>query len=142
MLADMTRLNPYITFDGTAREAMEFYRGLLGGELQLDTFEGYVPDETPDEQKRRIMHAQLEAPSGITLMGADVPPGMPFDGGARIVISLSGPTGDDDYLRSAWSRLADGGTVLMPLEQAPWGAVFGGLVDRYGVQWYVNIGEV
>ncbi|MDQ3782634.1 MAG: VOC family protein, partial [Actinomycetota bacterium] len=69
-----TRLNPYISFDGNAREALEFYKSVLGGELSVMTF-GEVGGETgPGADK--IMHGQLQSPSGFTLMGADSPPGM------------------------------------------------------------------
>lgn len=137
----MTTLNPYVTFDGNARAAMEFYRDVFGGQLSIDTFDGYVPDETPAEQKQRIMHSSLATPNGLTLMGADTAPGMPFSDGARITISLSGPQADDADLRRYWAGLADGGTVTMPLEIAPWGHAFGALTDRNGVSWFVNIGD-
>ncbi|WP_374314560.1 VOC family protein [Microbacterium sp.] len=137
----MARLNPYISFDGNAREAMEYYRTVFGGTLQMDTFEEFPMDGMTDDQLQLIMHAQLETPAGFTLMGADTLPGMPFEAGARITISLSGASSDEVALRGCWDALARHGTVTMPLETAPWGAAFGGLVDRYGVQWFVNIGD-
>ncbi len=137
----MARLNPYISFDGNAREAMEYYRTVFGGTLQMDTFERFPMPGMTDDQLRLIMHAQLETPAGFTLMGADTLPGMPFESGARITVSLSGPSSDEASLRGYWDALALLGAVTMPLEVAPWGAAFGGLVDHYGVQWFVNIGD-
>ena len=128
-----TRLNPYISFDGNAREAMEFYEGVFGGTLDMNTFAEFG-EQGPGADK--IMHGQLETPQGFTIMGADTPPGMDHQPGTNFAVSLSG---DDADLRSWWDRLADGGTVTVPLEQQMWGDEFGQVVDRFGVAWMVNI---
>lgn len=130
-----SRLNPYISFDGAAKDAMEFYRGVFGGELATSTYgEGGMAEGADGD---RLMHAQLETPNGMTLMGADSPPGQPPASGAAITISLSGE--DEDELKGYWNGLLEGGTVTMPLEKAPWGDQFGMLTDRFGVGWMVNI---
>ena len=133
----MTRLNPYISFRGTAREAMEFYRSVFGGELDLSTFSDFQMPGIADDESDLIMHGQLEAPGGMVLMGADTPRSMDLVEGSNITVSLSGD--DQDELRGYWDKLADGGTVAMPLEVAPWGDAFGQLVDKFGVGWMVNI---
>jgi PhnB protein len=130
-----TRLNPYLNFAGQAREAVDFYRSVFGGEASVSTFaEGGMPHDPADGQK--IMHAQLETPSGFTLMISDTPASMgtPNPNGT---ISLSGD--QDAELRGYWGKLAAGGSVSMPLEAAPWGDTFGMLVDKFGVSWMVNI---
>jgi PhnB protein len=86
----------------------------------------------------QIMHAQLEADNGMTLMASDTPPGMPHTQGDNITISLSGD--DSDALHGYWDQLSQGGTVNMPLEKQVWGDEFGMCVDRFGVPWMVNIG--
>ncbi|WP_324276336.1 VOC family protein [Blastococcus brunescens] len=132
-----SRLNPYLVFPGTARHAMEFYRGVFGGDLVLNTF-GETGAAAPG-QEDGIMHAQLETPAGYTLMASDVPPGMELSGGSDISISLSGD--DADELRGYFTKLADGGSVTMPLEKQMWGDEFGMCVDPFGVQWMVNIAQ-
>ncbi|PXY25926.1 hypothetical protein DI005_01210 [Prauserella sp. PE36] len=132
-----SRLNPYLSFDGTAKQAMEFYRGVFGGELVSHTFGEYGDTSAPEAD--RIMHSQLETPSGFTLMGADTPPGMEFSSGNNITVSLSGD--DAGELRGYWEKLADGGTVTVPLEKQMWGDEFGMCLDKYGVPWMVNIGS-
>ncbi|WP_374970889.1 VOC family protein [Terrabacter sp. BE26] len=129
-----TRLNPYIAFKDTARPAMEFYRSVFGGELNVSTFREYG-DTGPNADN--VMHAQLETPSGFTLMASDTPEGMPYEPGSSISISLSGDDGDE--LRDYWKKLSDGGTVTMPLEKQMWGDEFGMLTDRFGISWLVNI---
>ena len=130
-----SRLNPYISFAGNAREAMEFYEGVFGGTLTMNTFGEYgQPDAA---EANNIMHAQLETGSGFTLMGADTPPGGEHHPGDNIAVSLSGDDGDE--LRGYWSKLSDGGTVFVPLEKQMWGDEFGLCADRFGIQWMVNI---
>jgi PhnB protein len=130
-----THLNPYISFNGDARQAMEFYNEVFGGELKTNTFGEFGGAEEAHADK--IMHAQLEAEDGLTLMASDTPPGMEYNSGTNISISLSGD--DDAKLRRYWEKLSDGGTVTMPLEKQMWGDVFGMCVDRFGVNWMVNI---
>ena len=84
-----------------------------------------------------IMHAMLEAENGITLMGADTPNRMPYTPGTNFSISLSGE--NQAELTSYYEKLSAGGTVVEPLTKAPWGDLFGMLVDRFGINWMVNI---
>jgi PhnB protein len=130
-----SRLNPYISFPGIARDAMQHYESVFGGTLSLHTFGEYGQAGTPIENQ--VMHAMLETPNGFTLMAGDLPPGMEHSPGNNIAVSLSGD--DDAELRGYWDRLVDGGTVALPLEQAPWGDSFGMCIDRFGVSWMVNI---
>lgn len=131
-----TSLSPYIGFRDNAREAMEFYRSVFGGELQSSTFADFHASEDPAEQDL-IMHSQLTTPNGLILMGSDTPSSMAFDEGSRITVSLFGD--DDAELSGYWDSLVDGGTVTMPLSDSPWGDRFGMLTDRYGVNWMLNI---
>jgi PhnB protein len=85
------------------------------------------------------MHSQLETPTGFTLMASDTPPGMPYQPGNSITVSLSGD--DEGELRGYWDRLADGGQVMVPLEKQMWGDLFGMCSDRFGVPWMVNIAQ-
>jgi PhnB protein len=132
-----TRLNPYIAFEGNAREAMESYREALGGELSVSTFGEF--GHAPPGYEDKVMHSQLETPAGFTLMASDTPPGMPYQPGNSITVSLSGD--DEGELRGYWDRLADGGQVMVPLEKQMWGDLFGMCSDRFGVPWMVNIAQ-
>jgi PhnB protein len=132
-----SRLNPYISFNGDARDAMEFYKSVLGGKLDLNTFGSLGGAEGDDADK--IMHAQLETDLGFTLMGADTPSHMEFTPGNTMTVSLSGD--DGDQLRGYWEGLSEGGNVTVPLEKQMWGDEFGMLVDRFGVAWMVNISQ-
>jgi PhnB protein len=130
-----SRLNPYISFDNSARQAMEFYRDVFGGNLTMNTFGEFGQADSPDADK--IMHSQLETDMGFTLMASDTPAGMQRNPGDTITISLSGD--DADSLRGYWEKLSDGGTVTMPLEKQMWGDEFGMCTDKFGISWMVNI---
>lgn len=132
-----TRLNPYVNFGDNAREAMTFYQQVLGGSLQLRTFGEYGADQ--ESFADLVMHGLLETEDGLTLMGADSPPGMSRTVGNNITISLSGD--DEAVLRERFDGLAEGGSIDVPLERQMWGDVFGQLTDRFGIGWLVNIGD-
>lgn len=131
-----TVLNPYISFRGNAREAMEYYRDALGGELEVATFKDFHASQDPSEDDL-VMHAKLTTGSGLVLMGADRPERMPYSQGDNIAVSLGGE--ERAELQGYWDGLAERSTVLQPLAAAPWGDSFGMLVDPYGVTWLVNI---
>jgi PhnB protein len=131
-------LNPYLSFDGNARQAVEFYRDVFGGELTTTTFGEFgTPADSGFADK--VMHAMLTTRSGYTLMASDTPPGMEYRPGTSVSISLSGD--DADELRGYFEKLAEGGTVSVPLEKQMWGDEFGSCTDRFGVNWMVNIGS-
>lgn len=134
-----TRLNPYLGFRDNAREAMEFYRSVFGGELTVSTFADFQASEDPAERDK-VMHAQLETPGGLVLMAADTPSSMSYTPGDNFSVSLSGGPDSDAELRGYWERLVDGGEVVEPLTVAPWGDAFGMVKDRFGTMWLVNIG--
>jgi len=131
-----TRLNPYISFQNNAREAMDFYHSVFGGNLTLNTYGDGGMSEDPSEADK-LMHAMLEAENGFVLMGADTPNSMTTTQGDNISISLSGE--DDAELRGYWEKLTEGGQVVQPLEVAPWGDAFGMVTDKFGIHWMVNI---
>jgi len=131
-----TRLNPYLNFRDTTRQAMEFYQSVFGGELTMNTFGEFGASDDPAERDK-IMHSQLDAGDVFTLMAADTPNSMDYQQGTNFSVSLSGE--DEPELRGYWDKLSTGGNVTVPLEQAPWGDMFGMCVDRFGTSWMVNI---
>lgn len=131
-------LNPYLNFTGNAREAIEFYHSVFGGDLDVMTF-AENGDPYPGEGDK-IMHSQIDTPSGFTLMASDVTSAHNYTAGENnFSVSLSGAKGDDKELRGYWDKLSAGANVTQPLETAPWGATFGMLTDKFGVMWLINI---
>ncbi|CAM3943496.1 VOC family protein [Janibacter anophelis] len=130
-----SKLNPYLNFDGNAREAMEFYQSVLGGELVVHTFGESMPDA--GDLADQVMHASLITEAGYTIFASDPPPGMPVTSGTNITVSISGD--DTEQLRSYWAGLTAGAEITMPLEMQMWGDEYGAFTDRYGIPWMVNI---
>ena len=134
----MVLLNPYLNFTDNAREVMEFYRDVFGGELSVMAFGdmGMTEHEGVQLPAGGVMHAQLTTEHGMTLMASDSPVG--HEGQTpNGHLSLSGD--EVELLRGWFDRLAEGGSIDVPLEKAPWGDWFGQVKDRYGVNWLVNI---
>ncbi len=132
-----TRLTPYLSFkDSKTKEAMEFYHGIFGGELKLQTF-GETPMDFPDEKKHLIMHASLQG-GGADLFASDGPKDEDYVAGTNVSISITGS--DEAELRKYFDGLSEGGTVGQPLEKQFWGDLFGMVTDKYGIHWMVNVG--
>src|SRR5947209_8592639 len=122
-----TTLNPYLNFRNNTRDAMQFYQSVFGGDLTVSTFADFHASSDPSEDNL-VMHSMLQAPGGILLMAADVPSRMEYRPGSNFSLSLSGD--NESELRGYFEKLADGGSVLMPLEQAQWGDTFGMCTDK------------
>jgi PhnB protein len=132
-----SRLNTYLGFRDNAREAMQFYQSIFGGELTLNTFGEAQASEDPAEQDK-IMHSELNIGGNQVLMASDTPNSMEYSPGGSHSLCLNGQ--DEDELQGYWEKLVDGGNVVVPLEKAPWGDSFGMCVDKFGINGMVNIG--
>jgi PhnB protein len=132
-----SQLNPYLNFNGNARQALQFYQSVFGGELNLNTFADLGAKDSPDAD--RIMHGQLETDAGYTIMAADFTSDMEYHPMAGCSVSLSGD--DADVLHGYWDKLSASGTATMPMQKQSWGDEFGMCVDGFGVPWLVNISQ-
>lgn len=134
----MAILNTYLIFRDDARQAMEFYQHVFGGELEIHPFSKF-PDmvQDPDAQNL-VMHASLTTPDGLTLMACDAPEGMSIAYGkpAGFSVSLGGIT--PSAAQETWDKLSVGATITMPLDDAPWGGTFGTLTDKFGTPWMLS----
>lgn len=131
-------LNPYIGFKGNAREAIEFYHSVFGGDLLISTFGEMHASQDPSEDNL-VMHSRLATANGLTLMVSDTPARMDYTPGTNITVSLSGDREDEAVLTEYWNKLIEGANVTMPLSTAVWGDSFGMCVDKFGIGWLINI---
>lgn len=133
----MTQVNAYLNFDGNCREAMNFYKECLGGELNMQTVEGSpIEDQCPAAMKHQILHASL-AKDELLLMGSDMKePGESFTKGNNIALSLN--CSSDEEIKTFFSNLSKDGKVSHPLKKEFRGATFGVLTDKYGIRWMLN----
>lgn len=128
---------PYLAFRGQAREAMNFYQQIFGGELQLLDWQG--PDAKPlPSGELPVMHGHLKTAAGWEFMGADsIQDDTPDSGVQRMNICVFGD--EVDAMTTQFNALAEGGHVSMPLERQMWGDMFGNVTDKFGINWGFNV---
>jgi PhnB protein len=129
------KLEPYLFFPGNCREAMEFYKGIFGGELNIQSMDD-IPGPKPENSAGKVMHAQLDG-GVINLMGSDSSREEPYP---QSSISLSIGGSDEELITSIFNKLSQGGKNISPIKKEMWGDLFGSLTDKFGVDWMVNIG--
>jgi len=135
----MAKIDPYLNFLGNTEEAFNFYKSVFGGEFIFlqrfkDTPHG---DDMSADDKERIMHVALPI-GGNILMGTDAleSAGQKLNFGDNMSIAITPESMEEAH--KLFNGLAEGGNVQMALEKMFWGAWFGMLVDKFGVQWMVN----
>lgn len=126
---------PYFTFDGTAKEALNYYKEVFGGEItDLQTF-GDADFETPPNMDERIMHARFRK-EGLYFMASDTFDNKDVAVGNNISLALELDT--EEEINALYERLKERGTVFMELQDTFWGATFAKVKDAYGITWDLN----
>jgi PhnB protein len=125
---------PYLNFDGNTREAMTFYHNALGGNLSIQSF-GDVDPSTPDAMKNRVMHARLDNGSAV-LMASDTMPEHKFVQGTNVHVNVDCATVEE--IERYFKAMSESAQITMPLADQFWGARFGMLTDKFGVNWMFN----
>lgn len=129
-----TWINPYLFFNGNAREAFTFYQSIFGG--KLDLLDGKTFG-LPEDQHDRIMHSHLKTEDGWTIMGADDEVEGDLN---RANLTLGGTEKDVPTAQKWYDALAEGGERTFPLERQQWGDLYGQVKDKFGVTWAFNFG--
>ncbi len=135
----MSKINSYLTFNGNCREAMNFYKECLGGELSIQTIgESPISDKMPEQMKQSILHSTL-IKGQLILMGSD----MVGDSGLikGNAVSLMLDCDSEEEIQNIYSKLSEGGNAEHPLENSFFGAVFGDLTDKYGNHWLLHFAK-
>lgn len=132
----MAQINSYLTFNGNCREAMTFYKECLGGELSFQTIgESPLSEKMSAKMKRCIVHATLKNDK-LVLIGSDMVCEKGLLKGNAISMMLN--CSSEKEIKISYKKLSQGGEKTHPLEETFWGAVFGGLTDKYGNHWLLN----
>lgn len=131
----MTQINAYVNFNGDCREAMNFYKECLGGELTLNIVaDSPMAAHMPPEAGQSILHSML-VNQGLILMGSDMLGGE-LERGNLVTLSINSSSEEEG--KTFFSRLSSGGQITHPFETMFWGAMFGTFTDKFGVNWMVN----
>ena len=131
-----TSLNPYLTFEGNCRQALEFYASALGAELNILAFRGSpMEKEVREKDLDKVMHATLSY-ENLILMASDNMPGQTVSSGSNVSLYIAA-TSREEALKF-FQNLSKGGSIVMPFEKTFWGAEFGMCTDPFGIHWMVN----
>lgn len=132
----MTQIYSYLTFNGNCREAMTFYQECLGGDLIFQTVgEAPLSKKMPKQMKNCILHATL-IKEDLVLQGSDIVPQTGLIKGNAVSLSLG--CSSEEEIKKVYAKLSVDATVDYPLEDTFWGALFGDLIDKYGIHWLLN----
>jgi PhnB protein len=135
----MPNIRPYLTFNGNCREAMEFYRNCLGGELTLQRIgDSPLGEQLPPEMKACILHSTLQC-GELVLMASDMVGERGLLRGNAVSLMLN--CASEAEIEACYRALAAGGQATHPPERTFWGALFGDLTDRFGNQWLLHYDE-
>jgi PhnB protein len=134
-------LTAYLTFNGNAEEAINFYKSAFNGTITNLQRLGDMPPQggqLPESEKNKIMHIALEGPGGVKLMASDFfgMSGEKFTAGNNFSLSLHPDS--QDQADKLFNSLSAGGSVIMPMSKAPWGDYFGMFNDKFGIKWMIN----
>jgi len=132
----MLGIKPYIAFKGNCREAIEFYKDSLGGEVLFTQTYGESPmkGKGPDE---KIMHCSIKIGDSVIMACDNV-----FEENPTIVgnnISLALGAKDVSQAETLFEKMSDGANVVMPLQETFWALRFGMLTDKFGINWMFNV---
>lgn len=130
------QLNPCLFFTGNAEEVLEFYRDALGGKIEIARYKDAPPEmgSSPDWADK-VMYGTLISPFGV-VAAMDAPKERAGQPGNNFGIAIGAET--DNTAATAFAKLSDGGTVLMPYEKTFFAAKFGMVEDKYGVKWLIS----
>jgi PhnB protein len=133
------KISSYLTFNGNCREAMNFYRKCLGGELTIQTIgESPLSGQLPEPMKKTIVHSTLTR-DGFVLMGTDMVGEDELRDGNTVSLLLD--CSSEEEIRNIYRLLSEGGKVNQPVEVSFWGALFGDLTDKFGKHWLLHYQE-
>lgn len=131
----MKSFNPYFFFPGNCREALIFYKECFGGEITSMQTYGDTQMPSPPEQKNNVIHSTFRS-GNVFFMASDTMPNQPSNPGNNITLNIDFENVDDQA--KAFEKLSRGGHVHMALQDTFWGARYGMLTDKFGVNWMMN----
>jgi PhnB protein len=134
------RVIPYLTYNGECEEALNLYKEVFGGEItSVMRFEEMPEDPdmpVTDAWKKKIMHAELKFGNDLFLYFSDAWEGSTAEFGDAVTVHLD--VDSEEELRKYFTGLAEDGEITMPAEKTFWGAVYGSVIDKYGIRWGFN----
>lgn len=135
----MKAINPYIGFNGKCREAMAFYHECLGGELEVKETSTSPAEQVGDAEENKILHSSLTVDGLQILMGSDMVDQDGYTKGNNIALAIS--CNSEEEIFRLFDKFGKSGRVSAPLKEEFWGAIFGAIVDQFGIKWMLNFNK-
>lgn len=140
----MARTSTYLNFNGWTEEAFDFYRSVFRTTFvaplqrlsEAPAASGMPP--LSEAERKMVLHVELPIVGGHILMGSDALESMGHKVNFGTNVSINLEPDNREETERLFSALAVEGTVTMPLQDMFWGAYYGAITDKYGVQWMVN----
>jgi PhnB protein len=130
------KIIPYVTLNGDTEAAISFYQKVFGGKVEIMRFDQMPPDpemSVSTQWAQKVMHGSLKIDDDVTIYFSDTFEGMPVSFGDSITIHLEFDS--EEKLRTTFNLLVEGGRITMPVDTMFWGAIYGSLVDKFGIPW-------
>ncbi|MCC8132832.1 MAG: VOC family protein [Tannerellaceae bacterium] len=135
---DQIQVDPYLSFNGNCEEAFTWYKGIF--QTEFNSFVRYKEMTEgplmPEQKQNKIIYISMPISDYVYLTGADTTPEMPVQMGENMVLTLT--LTDEDQMRQIFLNLAEGGEILMPLQQTFWADLYGMIQDKFGIRWRIN----
>ncbi len=137
----MIQINPYLIYNGNAKEAFKLYNSVLGGKMEIKYFkEMPESDKMPEEEQNKVMHASLDLGNNIILMGSDFSnmenPNKKYNQGNNFHLTINPNT--EEEADKFFNGLSKEGKIEMQMQKTFWNAYFGSFIDKFGIQWMIN----
>lgn len=132
----MEPITPYLNFNGTAAEALALYTNAFDGEIVFVQKYGDGPMESSPEWADKIMHATFQAGSLMLMVSDIMDPQQQVTSGNNTQLSLNFKHEED--IDRVFAAMGEGANITMPLQDTFWGAKFGMMTDRFGINWMFN----
>lgn len=127
----------HLNFRGNAREALEFYQSVFGGEVTAFSYTQANAVQRPEEADQ-VIWGQVASDAGFRVMAYDVPASLAWDAGViPVFVSVRGD--DEAEITGYWQKLIAGGSVVQDLGPAGWSSLYGMVRDRFGVTWVLDV---
>lgn len=132
----MEAITPYLNFNGNAAEALDFYAKAFGGTVVFKQAFRDGPMDVSDRWKDKILHASFQS-GDLTFMVSDtMEDGPKVTSGSNTSLSLN--FREVSRIDEVFTTLSEDAHITMPLQDTFWGARFGMLTDKFGINWMFN----
>jgi PhnB protein len=130
---------PYLILSGNSERAIRLYQRVLGAQTEMLQRFGEVDGSCPEARRELVMHAALRVGNALVMLsdGPEEAQGPASSGAVSVALDFD----DEAELRRVFDGLVETGKPIMPVFDAPWGAIFAVVEDEFGISWMLNFSK-